>query len=308
MFAVINPSLAILRSIINFSEICGEEYEIDYGSGGLRLPKDHCDLPVGSQIYYLSSVVQQRQHSYTQGVIIKVHYDRKSYDIQASNGLVDLDVPCNSVGFSVKPLVPFVSLESRREGGRLGAALTVREAQVDVGSATSCNTSHLFRLLRCSLNWAKKWDDVEIVSHEDLTMGMFVDLSMLCGQLVWLLVVNIAHHSCCVTDDVNAQIENQLNNIRTLISTTTLESHQSENRADDFLLDPTWNSTRQWFERMCQRIIPYQRVDEKWVKAATVIDDERPPVLSRPGSSTIVLSSKVKAGGTGSLRGGVTFA
>jgi hypothetical protein len=137
-------------------------------------------------------------------------------------------------------------------------------------------------------------------------MNMYVDLSILCGQLVWLLVVNIAHHSCCATDDLYQGMGEQLDEIRELIKKGGGDM-DAEGAADAFLADPedTWDATRAWFERMYQRIM-YRSGDNEWanvVEKVEKIQDTRPSMQLSQSVSMVV----PKTGGTGSLRGGAVF-
>jgi hypothetical protein len=295
MFAVLNPCMSLLRNAINFSEICGEEYEIDYGYGGLRLRKDYCELPLGSRTYYMPNNVRPNQ-PFTQGVVIKVNHERKSYDIQATNGLVDADIHCSAVAFSVKPIIPFAALSSLNRDSiaesRLTASIHPGSIQAsseglygctsaDSGAcvarpSSQCSTAHLLRLLTCLRKWSKKWSDIEVVEHEKtLSMNMYVDLSVLLGQLVWLLVVNLAHHSCCATDDVYQGIGDQLDEVRTLVQRGEFEH---EERADAFLTDPeeSWDAIRDWFERMYQRIMYRGGAEDEWAALVERLDDSPP--------------------------------
>ena len=284
IFGVLNPCLAVLRIVIDFGEICGEEYEIDYSNGGLRLPKDICDLPVGSQTYYMSQSSAQSQ-LFTQGVVIKVNYERKSYDIQSSNGLVDVDVPCNAVAFFAKPLIPHCALSTLNKELVAESRLTSSSRSGVVSSSTSvkptallCSTAHLMKLLTCTLKWSKKWNNIEVSEHEkSLSMKIYVDLSILCGQLVWLIVVNVAHHSCCASDEVYTGIGEQLDEVRDLIKK---DNSEADERADAFLNDPddSWESTRSWFEKMYQRIM-YLPGKNEWgltVEKTDRIESARP--------------------------------
>lgn len=282
MLAVLNPAMALLRNSINFSEICGEEYEIDYGRGGLRLRKDSCELPLGAQTYYMPNDVRPNV-PFTQGIVIKVNHERKSYDIQASNGLVDRDIPCIAVTFSVKPLVPFSSTSSllREVIAVSGESRFHHDAQYAYDWTTT-TTAHLLRLLTCLMKWSKKWSDIEIVEHEKtLTMSTYVDLSVLCGQLVWLLVVNLAHHSCCASDcnEIYLGIGDQLDDIRELIKPADV---QIEERGDAFLTDPhdSWDAIRTWFERMYQRIM-FRSRESEW---ANVVEEEERHLPEEPSS------------------------
>lgn len=314
MFALLQPCFALIRSSINFSDICGEEYEIDYGCGGLRLRKDYCELPVGSQTYYMPNNGCPRD-SFTQGIIIKVNYDRKSYDIQAASGLVDTDVPCNAVAFFVNPIVPFapsVSLSNAVES-RLTASYNLNQSSYIGGSngsseesSSMCNTAHLMRILTCVRKWASKWSVMEVFEHEkSLSMNMYVDLSILCGQLVWLLVVNIAHHSCCAPDDVYDGMGSQLDDVRDLIKKRGADLDFE--RADAFLADPddNWDDIREWFERMYKRIL-YRSGADEWANAIENVEPTRVDVRPSLQSLSSVVSTP-KTGGTGSLRRGAAF-
>ena len=333
MFAFANPLLSFLRGSVDLREICGEEYEVDYGKGFLRIRHDHCDLPVGSQIYYLSGRCTGPQ-SFAKGVIIKVHHAKRTYDIQATSGLVDIDIPCREVAFSIKPVIPFAPVSSLHRDvvsesryGASSAAQMINTPPVEDGSGCPTSTAYLMRILSCVRKWSRKWTDIEVVEHEkSLSMNMYVDLSILCGQLVWLLVVNIAHHSCCATEDLHALMGEQLDEIRDLICRNENEI-ESEGRADAFLNDPSdcWDAIREWFERMYQRIMYRPDVNEwasnvdKTIKLENlrhsnfmhsdrysflIYVNENCNLIFNVYNSSI---STPKTGGTGSLRGGAEF-
>jgi hypothetical protein len=314
MFAVMQPCLALIRCSINFSDICGEEYEMDYGYGGLRLRKDYCELPVGSQTYYMPHYARPNQ-PFTQGIIIKVNHDRKSYDIQATSGLVDSDISCNAVAFFVPPIIPYgqstsstSSVESRLVASSHVGSISSgfdHTGVVKPVESSICTTAHLLRLLICIRKWCAKWSDMEVFEHEkSLSMNMYVDLSVLCGQLVWVLVVNIAHHSCCASDDVYQGLEDQLDEIKELIKCDV----ELDERADAFFANPNdnWDAIRWWFERMCQRIM-YRSGENKWADVVENVDTVR--VETRPSLqlSHTVSVAEPKTGGTGSLRTGAAF-
>lgn len=170
-------------------------------------------LPVGSRIYYQSNI--KYNELFTIGVVHLADPVTMSYCIRLEDGTYENNVPHTARAFSIPPLFPLIAkqelsisyLEFRSTKSIFSFDISMFP-MMDIAS-----TGHLVRLLKYCISWNKmdmyplhylQRENEKEESDGDLKLLSTSPLAdVICGQLVWLLLVTLAHHS---TSGVNMEV------------------------------------------------------------------------------------------------------
>lgn len=208
----LNASLAFLRHEISYSVLNSPVYQLNITSNTGGYNAFHGNsismLPVGSRIYYQSNISDE---TYTVGIVQIADPVTLCYSIRLPDGTCENNVPFTSRVFSSPPLFPLLNKADLRrtylDHQRNGMDKNVAEFDVGKEHLTAFpTTAHLLSLLQFCLSWNEgdipgefsrregfeNYDSHGLSNRQD---SWSEDADMICGQIVWLLGVTLAHHS-----------------------------------------------------------------------------------------------------------------
>jgi hypothetical protein len=242
------------------------------------------------------------------------------YTIRSRAGTLDYNVPCQSVFLQTS--TPFLSFEPTSS---LPRYVETDPALPDSSSSghpnfgnknllhggyisykgegkVSTSTAHLVRLLK----YARFWEENMTPERRSL-VSLLPNMDILCGQLVWVLVMTIADHSW-MGSDFDA-ITKQLEEIDHL-------AQVGNSSSSHWISSDSWNLIREWLSRMIGRILGPHRPHATWSYDYTDMEESfetiyLPPKQKRYRTLTFSrdndLHNRLGNSGNGSLRSGITF-
>lgn len=178
--------------------------------------RDRPLYPVGQRVFYLSD---RAGGVLLEGVVARLHAPDR-FDVVLLDDMVENDVYASQVKFTSAPIVQFQSLSdlAKHSVDDTSTIVTLYHGHAEASNALS--TAHLLRSLQLATS--------AVTGSRMLSQQLYPqagqDLSVLAGQLAWLVVSNIAHHALAPMGRETSMIH-QLNDLKRAIRPRDSSSH-----------------------------------------------------------------------------------
>lgn len=177
MIAVMTPLATYIRQItpIPFEVSNYDEY-------------GHPLFPLGNRVFYVSD---RSEGALVEGFVYKLHNGGELFDVMLLDDLIEPAVHTTQVRYTAAPIVQYQSLSDLAKHSVDDNTVTIayRHGHPEVSNWLS--TAHLLR----SLQLATSAGTGNRMQNQRIYPQAGQDLSVLAGQLAWLVVSNIAHHA-----------------------------------------------------------------------------------------------------------------
>lgn len=148
----------------------------------------HPLFPLGNRVFYVSD---RAEGALMEGFVHKLHSGGERFDVMLLDDLIEPEVHTTQVRYTAAPIVLYQSLSDLAKHSVDDNILTIayRHGHPEVSNWLS--TAHLLR----SLQLATSAVTGNRMQNQRIYPQAGQDLSLLAGQLAWLVVSNIAHHA-----------------------------------------------------------------------------------------------------------------
>ena len=149
----------------------------------------HPLFALGQRVFYISD--QTNTGAVLEGFVLRLHPTGDRFDVVLLDDLVECDVYASQVRFTAAPIVQYQSISdlARHSIEELTTTAMFYHGHAELTNALS--TAHLLRSLQLATSAVTN----SRMQNQHLYPQAGQDLSVLAGQLAWLVVSNIAHHA-----------------------------------------------------------------------------------------------------------------
>ena len=166
-------------------------------------------FPVGNHIFYES---EQMNGMLLEGIVSRVYDQGERFDVVLVDDMIERNVYASQVKYTSAPIIQYLSLSdlAKHSVEDHNIVLTSYHGHREV--MNSLSTAHLLRSLQLATSVLTN----SRLQSQSLYPQAAQDLSVLAGQLAWLVVSNIAHHALAPMGHETSMIH-QLNDLKRAI-------------------------------------------------------------------------------------------